>query len=304
MTTTYSHAQGSPGRLSVHLRALRVHQWAKNILLFVPVVTAHRLTDVALDFRAVLGFVSFCLCTSGVYLINDLVDLDVDRAHPKKRHRPLASGAMSKTYATGAAIVLLAAAFAIALAFSVDFAIALGIYFALTSAYSFWLKRVAIVDVLCLAGLYALRVLAGGQSTGLPVSMWLLALSMFAFLSLALVKRVSELRLTSQSTERSLHGRGYQVSDQTMLSEAGIAAGYAAVLVFALYIQLSEEVQILYSHPSVLWFVCPLILYWITRMWLLTHRGEIHEDPVLFAIGDRASYIVGALAMLTMFLAR
>jgi hypothetical protein len=134
--------------------------------------------------------------------------------------------------------------------------------------------------------------------------MWLLALSMFAFLSLALVKRVSELRLTSQSTERSLHGRGYQVSDQTMLSEAGIAAGYAAVLVFALYIQLSEEVQILYSHPSVLWFVCPLILYWITRMWLLTHRGEIHEDPVLFAIGDRASYIVGALAMLTMFLAR
>jgi len=270
----------------------------------VPVVTAHRVADVSLDIRAILGFVSFCLCTSGVYLINDLVDLEVDRAHPKKRHRPLASGALSTAYALSAAVVLLAAAFAIAVAFSVDFAIVLAVYFVLTTLYSFWLKRVVLVDVLCLAALYTLRIIAGGQSTGLPVSTWLLALSMFAFLSLALVKRVSELRLNSELQERSLLGRGYQVSDQTMLSEAGIAAGYASVLVFALYIQLSDEVRILYSHPSMLWFVCPLILYWITRMWLLTHRGVVDEDPVLFAIGDRASYLVGGLAMLTMFLAR
>jgi 4-hydroxybenzoate polyprenyltransferase len=284
-------------------KAIRVHQWSKNALVFVPVLTAHRISDLAIDTKAGLGFVSFSLCASAVYLANDLMDLDSDRRHRTKSQRPFASGALPLSLGLVAAPAFVITAFALAFWLSPLFALVLATYFAVTNAYTFWLKREALLDVLCLATLYTLRIFAGGQSTELPVSMWLIALSMFEFLSLALVKRVSELRLVKESSEQVLHGRGYAVGDLSILSEAGLASGYMAVLVFALYIH-SDEVKPLYSHPSMLWFICPLILYWNTRVWLLTHRGRMHDDPVLFAVRDRASYVVGLLAVAVMFLAR
>ncbi len=291
------------GGLKSVRKAIRVHQWAKNVLVFVPLLTAHKMRDLDLDVRAGLGFVSFSLCASAVYLANDLMDLDSDRRHRTKSQRPFASGALPLTFGMVAAPVFVVIAFALALWIAPAFALVLGIYLAVTNAYTFWLKREALLDVMCLATLYTLRVFAGGQSTDLPVSMWLIALSMFEFLSLALVKRVSELHLLKDSPSQVIHGRGYAVVDLSVLSQAGLASGYMAVLVFALYIH-GDEVKTLYTHPQALWFICPLIVYWNTRVWLLTYRGQMHDDPVLFAVRDRVSYIIGALALLVIFLAR
>lgn len=277
------------------LKALRLHQWVKNVLVFVPLLTAHRLGDGLLLAEAFGAFVAFGLCASAVYVANDLYDLDNDRRHRTKRARPFAAGKLPILRGLQAIPLLLVASFALATWLSPSFALVLATYFVVTNAYTFWLKREALVDVLCLATLYTLRIFAGATSTGVPVSQWLLAFSMFVFLSLALVKRVSELKGAQPETGGRLHGRGYEAGDLSLASQLGVTSGHLSVLVFALYIQ-GDTTRQLYRHPELLWLVCPLIFFWLSRVWLLTHRGQMHDDPVVFALRDRTSYLVGAVA--------
>ncbi|HLV67725.1 MAG TPA: UbiA family prenyltransferase [Polyangiaceae bacterium] len=290
-----------PAGLAVSLnRALRTYQWVKNVLLFVPMLMAHRVGEGELWVAAALGFVAFSLTASSGYVVNDLVDREADRLHPAKRHRPFASGALSPAFGYLLAPTLLAAAFAIAWsALPSPFLWALGVYLVTTLAYSFALKRSPVLDVFVLAGLYTLRILAGGAATGVPVSEWLLAFSMFFFLSLALLKRFAELRRLDIEPERSLHGRGYRGEDLGLLRTAGAAAGYLSVLVLVLYVA-SPEVAELYERPTLLWVVGALVLFWITRLWLLAGRSVVDDDPILFAARDPASYAVAALAALTL----
>jgi len=287
-------------RRSLHavFRALRVQQWAKNLLLFVPLLTSHKLfSDVPAVLAAGVAFMTFSLCASGVYLINDLLDLEHDRKHPVKRYRPLAAGTMSiREAGLWIAGLLLVAGFG-AGQLPAAFAAILAIYFVSTLAYSTVLKERPVVDVLCLAGLYSLRIGAGATAIDVPVSRWLLAFSIFLFLSLALVKRISELRLTRPAEGSRLHGRGYLGSDLDLLCGMGAASAYTAVLTLALYVS-SPEVSRLYRRPDYLWAICPCFLYWLTRTLLLARRGEMMDDPVVFAIKDPASYAVLALSLL------
>lgn len=292
-----------PGTLRSLNRALRTYQWAKNLLLFVPMLMAHRIFEAEIWLDAVLGVLAFSLCASFGYVANDLVDREADREHPTKRHRPFASGALSTAFGLGLAPVLLGVAFGIAWVFlPLSFVLVLTLYLATTLAYSFTLKRRPLVDVLVLAGLYTLRIFAGGAATGIAVSEWLLAFSMFFFLSLALLKRFAEFRKLELDPTASVLGRGYRGDDVPVLRTAGQTAGYLSVLVLVLHIQ-SPEVTMLYTHPSLLWGVGVLLLYWITRVWLLAGRGEMHDDPVLFAAKDRVSYAVAAITAAVLFIA-
>lgn len=278
------------------LKALRLHQWMKNALIFVPLLAAHQLTNPGLLWQGVLAFVFFGLCASSVYLLNDLLDLADDRHHKTKRHRPFASGKLS----IGSGIVvfplLLAAAFGgSVLWLPLDFSGTLVAYYILTLVYSLYLKRQMAVDVIALAGLYTIRIIAGAAAFGLDLTFWVLAFSMFMFLSLALVKRYAELHeaRTRGRTEKT-RGRGYYPADLEMISSLGASSGYLSVMVLALYIH-DQATTILYSHPQVIWLACPLLLFWVTRVWMLTHRGQMHDDPVVFAIRDRVSLVVGIL---------
>jgi len=277
------------------LKALRVHQWAKNVLVFVPLMAAHKLTQVPLLVQALLGFIAFSLCASSVYVLNDLLDLDSDRKHPSKRRRPFASGDLPIRAGPWLGAGLLGAGAAVALLLPREFLSLLATYYTITLAYSFYLKQVVMMDVLVLAGLYTVRIFGGALAVGVPTSSWLLTFSMFIFLSLALVKRLSEVRRLRLANEASAPGRGYVAGDYEQLSASGVASGYLAVLVLALYIT-SKEVTVLYSHPERLWLLCPVMLYWVGRVWLLAHRGEVNEDPLVFALKDKVSYAVGAIA--------
>jgi len=291
VTTVRTHlpAEGSPWRSWLH--ALRVHQWLKNLLVLLPMMAAHRFDDPALLGRTLLGFMAFCLCASGVYLLNDLLDLAADRHHARKRHRPFAAGSLSLVHGAAVSLLLTLAAFALALGLSPLFAGVLGVYYALTLAYSFRLKRRVMVDVIVLAGLYTLRIIGGGVLLATALSFWLLAFSMFLFLSLAMLKRYTELlRLVDDGKSRS-KGRGYEVEDLHLMQSLGGASGYNAVLVLALYINSSASEQ-LYGRPQLLWLLCPLLLYWISRAWMIAHRGLMRDDPVIFAATDRASQLV------------
>lgn len=277
------------------LRALRPYQWSKNLLIFIPLVVGHKLRDVARLESAAAAFVAFCLCASAMYLLNDLLDIAADRRHSTKRARAFASGDLPVWVGMASAPVLVIASLAIGWMVNLEFALYVPGYLVATMAYSVFLKRLPMVDVLLLAGLYTLRIMAGGAATAVVISPWLLGFSMFLFLSLALVKRYSELRTQGSA-------RGYDSADLPQLSAFGTSAGYIAVLVLALYIN-SADVRILYSRPLLLWMVCPLLIYWISRVWLLGHRGQLNEDPVLFALKDKASYLIGALVALVMFAA-
>jgi 4-hydroxybenzoate polyprenyltransferase/phosphoserine phosphatase len=283
-------------------RALRPHQWVKNLLLFLPLLAAHLVTDGPALAAAMLAFVAFGLTASAVYLLNDLLDLPADRRHPRKRHRPFAAGDLS--LATGLALVpaLLGAAALLALLLPPAFAAILAGYFVITSAYSFGLKRVPVVDVMLLAGLYTVRVVAGAAAVAIMPSFWLLAFSMFIFLSLALVKRYTELDALRARGELTASGRGWHVDDLPLVQSLGVSAGLICVLVLALYID-STSAQALYALPEALWLVCPALLYWVSRLWLKTHRGEVHDDPVVFALRDRVSLIIGAVTALIVALA-
>jgi 4-hydroxybenzoate polyprenyltransferase len=285
------------------LRALRVHQWVKNLLLFVPVLLDHRLFDGSAMLRAAGAFAAFCCAASGGYVLNDLLDLEADRRHPTKRNRPFASGALPTSLGVVMVPVLFGAAlWEAAVLQSRPFLNLLLLYVILTAAYSLFFKRLAVVDVLLLAGLYTLRVLAGVEATQVRFSTWLLAFSTFLFLSLAFLKRYTEVRGLDDEADLRARRRGYLREDREWLSSLGSASGYLSVLVFALYIN-SEQVVALYSRPLLLWLVCPLLLYWIGRMWLLAYRDQIHEDPIVATVRDPTSYLVGALVGLTLYAA-
>jgi 4-hydroxybenzoate polyprenyltransferase len=291
--------------LRVFFRTLRVHQWSKNVLLLVPLLLAHKITDSSRLVSAVLGFVAFSLAASGVYILNDLLDLESDRQHPTKRARPLAAGLLPIPIALATSFVAIASSVGIAgVLLPTLFAGVLLIYLATTMAYSFALKRIAILDVIVLAGLYTIRVIAGAVATDVPASPWFLAFSTFLFLSLAFVKRYGELRLAGNRGGDAgfLEARGYQPGDLDLLRSVGASSGYVAVAVFALYIN-SGDVHLLYARPAALWLIGPLILYWITRVWLLAHRGRMHSDPVVFAFTDRTSYLIAVLVAILLLVA-
>lgn len=277
------------------LKALRLHQWLKNALVFVPLLAAHLVLDATADVHAIAAFVVFGVCASSVYLLNDLLDLDADRKHPRKRDRPFASGQLSLAAGIVTAPLLTAASFAGAWLLAPRFALVLLGYYVLTLAYSLRLKQIAMLDVLVLAALYTVRIIAGTTAIQAEFSFWLLAFSMFLFLSLALIKRYAELGVQRRAGHDTAHGRGYVTSDYELLAALGGASGYLAVLVLALYINSTASAE-LYRHPSVLWLLCPLLLYWVSRIWLIAHRGAMHDDPVLFAARDKVSLAVLVLA--------
>ncbi len=295
--TVFDDREGHPFKR--YLKALRIHQWLKNLLLFVPLLMAHRFAEPVLVGQALLAFLVFGLCASSVYLLNDLLDLPDDRRHPIKRRRPLAAGSISIVHGVMLIPALLVAAFSLALLLPTEFLTVLGLYYCITLAYSLRLKRAAVVDVLTLAGLYTIRIIAGAAAVLVDASFWLLAFSMFLFLSLALLKRFTELLTLEQQGVSAAIGRGYITADLETLSSFGSASAYMAVLVLAFYIN-SDAVRDLYSRPEIIWLLCPLLLYPMTRIWLLARRGRLHEDPVVFVILDRHSQglaVVGALLL-------
>jgi 4-hydroxybenzoate polyprenyltransferase/phosphoglycolate phosphatase-like HAD superfamily hydrolase len=272
------------------LKAIRIHQWVKNLLIFVPLLAAHQFNHPDSIFLEMVAFLVFGLIASSVYVLNDLVDIENDRHHSTKKSRPFASGDLSLLFAWILWPCLAIVGFGLAALFlPLHFIATLAVYLFLTLAYTFRLKQIAIVDVLVLAGLYTLRIIAGAAAISVPLSFWLLTFSMFIFLSLALVKRFSELLAAKQSGHAGLvRGRGYIPEDLGVVSSMGIASGYISVLVLALYIQDSYT-SVLYKHPQLIWLACPLMLFWISRVWLITHRGDMHSDPIVFAVRDKAS---------------
>ncbi len=280
-------------RVSDYLRALRMHQWLKNLLILVPGLAAHVLLDPAAILAALLAFLSFSLCASSVYLLNDLLDLGSDRAHATKRHRPFAAGTVPLVHGVLMFPVLLAAALLLAVAVSPGFLLVLVCYYALTLGYSLLIKRKLMVDVVVLACLYGMRVVAGAVALGLPLSKWLIAFSIFLFLSLALVKRAAELANRLKEGRPDPAGRAYRLQDLPVLEMLATASGFAAVLVMAFYVD-SPEVLPLYRHPELLRLAGLVLICWIGRILILTHRGEMHEDPVVFAMTDRSSLAAGA----------
>ncbi|HUY81541.1 MAG TPA: UbiA family prenyltransferase [Acidobacteriaceae bacterium] len=274
------------------LKAIRLHQWTKNVLIFVPLLLAHVL-KLQLLATAALAFLSFSLCASATYIVNDMLDMDADRRHSRKRLRPFAAGDLSALTGAGMVVVLLAAAFTGAAFLPHAFLWWLLVYLVSTLAYSLWLKRVVLVDVLLLSGLYTLRLLAGAGAVGVRISPWFAAFSIFLFLSLAIVKRFSELENIRVRGGTLANGRGYLLTDIEQLRSFGTMSGLGAVVIFALYINGADIVK-LYRHPTRMWLIMPLLILWIFRVWLLASRGELDEDPVIFAVTDRMSLLIGA----------
>jgi len=279
------------GRGRSFLRAIRLHQWAKNVLIFVPLLLAHVLR-LPLIVNAALAFLCFSLCASATYIMNDLLDVEADRRHAKKRFRPFAAGDLPASAGVAIAAVFLAAAFTGAAFLPRGYVVWLLAYLIVTLAYSLRLKQVALVDVLLLSGLYTLRLLAGAAAVDVRISRWFAAFSVFLFLSLAIVKRFSELRNLQAQGETPANGRGYVATDTEQLRSFGTMSGIAAVIIFTLYINSGETVA-LYRHPGRMWLIVPLLLWWIFRVWLLASRGELNEDPVIFAVTDRMSLLIG-----------
>ena len=290
-------------RVKIWSRAFRLHQWVKNLLLFVPVLTAHRPVSVALVLRGFQSFVAFGLCASAVYLFNDLVDLKADRLHPTKSRRPLAKGQVSAAWMIVLSLAFILVSIGWARLLSLNYFLILSLYVILNIAYTLLLKRVVLLDALCLASLYSLRIFAGGSVFNVAVTAWLIAFSMFLFLSLALAKRAAELHNFTGSIQQNLSGRGYFPDDAATVQALGASSGCMAVLVLALYIH-HPDVSLLYRHPDRLWLICPAIFYWIGRIWLITGRGRMNEDPVLFALSDPPSYAVGVLSLIILSAAR
>lgn len=291
------------------LKAIRIHQWAKNALLFVPLITAHQLFEPHAFFAVTLGFLAFGFVASAGYIINDLLDLDADRRHPIKRDRPFASGSLSAKAGICACVILILAGIGMATLLPGPFLLVLLLYFLSTVSYSVWLKRVASLDVIVLAGLYTIRVIAGAFAASLPLSFWLLAFALFVFLCLALVKRVAELLdLSARSGDAgtsgsiAVSGREYSTSDAAILQTLGTSSGYIAVLVLALYIN-SPEVVMVYSTPELLWAIVPLLLLWVTRIWVVTTRGYMNDDPIVFAIKDPETWLTAGVTALILLAA-
>ena len=290
-----------PALWRTFLKEMRLHQWVKNILVFVPLFTSHSYNIAHLDFLALLAFLAFGLCASGHYFMNDLIDLDSDRMHRTKRLRPLASGDLPIPFGPAGAIILPLAGLSLSLAaLPLSFTYMLLAYLALTNLYSFYLKSRSTADIFALALLYTIRVVAGGAALGITLSSWLLAYSMFVFISLAYLKRYIEL---SNLAVGQASGRGYAKEDAETMFTLGIANTTAAVVVLAFYIN-SPEVKILYREPSLLWAICLLMLYWGNRIWIGAKRGKINDDPVVFALKDKVSRYVFAAMIIVVLAAR
>lgn len=289
-------------RLKSYLRCMRVHQWAKNVLVFAPLVAAHQLHNLPLVAAAVLAFFAFSFAASSTYLVNDLLDLESDRKHSTKRRRPFAAGDVPVQDGFVLAPLLFLSGVGLGFLVSPAFVLILLLYAATTLAYSLYLKRLVLVDVMVLAGFYTVRMVAGGVALGIALSFWMLAFTMFLFLSLALSKRYAELHNLQTLGIKKTDGRGYSSQDIESLRAMGLPAGYAAVLVLALYVN-SAEVVPLYPSPRALWIICTMALYWISWIWMKASRGELNEDPLVFALTDRTSYVVGAVSAAALILA-
>lgn len=290
-------------RLKAAIKAMRPHQWVKNVLLFVPLLMSRQFDDLSKDIAVLIAFASFSLCASSVYVVNDLLDVDADRIHPRKRKRPFAAGTLPLSWGPPLAVSLLGAAFLLTAAFlPPSYLLVLLIYMVVTSLYSAVLKSKLMVDVLVLAGLYTLRIFAGGEAAGLVVSEWLLAFSIFFFTSLAFAKRYVEMARLASEGKTVAKGRGYEIGDLSLIESIGPTSGYLAVLVFALYI--NSGLPGFYTHKWLLWLTCPLILYWISRLWFLAKREQLADDPVVFAVTDKVSLGIGlAVGLLMLFAA-
>ena len=280
-------------------RVLRVHQWLKNVLLFVPLLAAHQVTHAQTWLTLLLAFCSFSLCASAVYIGNDLLDLGSDRQHPRKCNRPFASGLVPVWMGVLLAPLLLLASLALASTIDGAFLPWLLTYFGLTCAYSWGLKRLLLIDCLTLAVLYTLRIVAGAAAANMSLSFWLLAFSVFLFLSLAFVKRYAELQVQLLHGKHKAHGRGYYTSDASLIQMQGMASGYASVLVLALYLNSTAVLQ-LYRAPEFVWGAVLAVLFWVNWMWMQAHRGHMHDDPLVFAVKDPASLAAGLVVAASM----
>lgn len=283
------HLSSDPQGVMSYLRALRPHQWLKNILVFLPMIAGHQF-EAQVAFQSFLAFICFSVVASSVYVLNDLLDLSADRAHPRKKNRPFASGEVPIAHGVWMAIGLLVIGALLAMALGGTFFLVMVGYYLMTLAYSLYLKRRIVIDICVLAGLYTVRIIAGGAATGIPLSVWLLSFSVFFFLSLAAVKRQAELIDSEKRGQLKASGREYTVDDLPIIAMVTIGAGYVAVLVMMLYVN-SPNIVALYGRPEALWGVCAVLLYWITRVVILAHRGQMHDDPVVFAAKDRVSHI-------------
>jgi 4-hydroxybenzoate polyprenyltransferase/phosphoserine phosphatase len=290
---------GKANRWAALVKALRYSQWSKNLLIFVPLLTSHKVFETALILNALTAFVAMSFCASSIYIINDFFDVEADRQHPKKKLRPFAAGTVSIPAGAAMAATMCLGGFVLGwLILPLQFIWLLLAYLALTISYSVLLKRKLVADVITLALLYTLRILIGGAAVDVHISPWLLAFSVFLFLSLAFVKRYGEIDTLGKSPDEEMPGRAYIAADKEWMRSMGSTSGYLSVLVFALYIN-GREVTILYQQPEMLWFACPALLYWVTRFWLLAARGKVDDDPLVFALKDRVSYAVAIAVLLS-----
>ncbi|MCV0397912.1 MAG: UbiA family prenyltransferase [Rhizobiaceae bacterium] len=293
---------GERPRLKTIVKMLRCHQWLKNVLIAVPMVLDHAYLDLGMIFAVALAFLSFSAAASAIYIVNDFFDLTLDRRHPTKKNRPFASGVLSMKFGLVSAGLLLCVSFATAAFLPPIFWAALATYLVATTAYSLSIKRMLLIDVMTLAGLYTMRILAGMAATDLDVSFWLLSFAMFFFLSLALVKRYVELRSTDIPAKERIAGRGYRAEDQDIIAMAGMGAAFGAAMVLALYID-SDAVREQYAHPYMIWPLAPIVLYMAMRIWILARRDEMHDDPVVFIIRDWRSQLVAGFGGLLLIAA-
>ncbi|MCA0042880.1 UbiA family prenyltransferase [Celeribacter litoreus] len=289
------HLGSSQREYAPYLKALRPHQWLKNILVFLPMMLAQQFT-LATVAVSLLAFVAFSLVASSVYVLNDLLDLSADRAHPRKCKRPFAAGSLPIAHGSFLAAGLFGGGLILSLLAGPAFLFVLLSYYAMTTAYSFYFKRRMVIDICVLAGLYTMRIVAGGVAAAIPLSMWLLAFSIFLFFALAAVKRQAELVDNMKEGKLGPTGRGYHVEDLAIISQMAIGAGYISVLVLALYMN-SDQVVLMYPNPEILWGICLVLLFWVSWIVMKTHRGEMHDDPIIFAVKDRISRICGLLVV-------
>lgn len=288
-------------KIKIWIKQLRIHQWVKNVLIFVPLFLSQQITHVNVIAVGIFAFLSFSLCASSVYILNDLLDLENDRLHHQKKNRPLAKGDIPISHAIIALFMLLIVSFSLAIyLLPLLFTLILCCYFTLTLLYSFRFKKMLLVDVFTLASLYTIRIIAGHEASGIAYSPWLLGFSMFIFLSLAFLKRYSELHNLKQSNQNlKIKGRGYLVQDLEQIRAFGVACGVTSILVLSLYIT-SDKVLLLYQFPERLLPACVPILFWICRLWFFANRGLMHEDPIVFAVKDRVSYYCAFFVFLVM----
>jgi 4-hydroxybenzoate polyprenyltransferase/phosphoserine phosphatase len=290
-----------PASPRVFVKLLRIHQWAKNLLIFLPLLASHQVRNPGLLGKSIVAFLVFGFVASGIYIVNDLFDLTSDRHHPKKRFRPLASGRVKIPTAIAiSATLLIVGLGGSALLLPWGFLAWLGLYMVMTTAYTLGLKRRIIADVIVLAALYCVRIVAGGAATGIQLTHWLLAFSMFMFISLAFVKRYTEAAMAS--TSNSIRGRGYRRSDLDIIRVVGPCSGLMSILIIALYINDPDTLKH-YRSPEVLWLLCPVLMYWVTRIWFLAHRNELHHDPLVFALRDWRSHVVAVACLVILALA-